>query len=180
MDIQQQEIINHALSSTENLNIMISVGQAYAKWRELLVKNLSNYLEEKLKAQKWETNFTWSKAPLANYTGFTCRKEHWPAHLQIVFEAQLGGDKDYIIGIVGQKENKLMIMSLFNQCNVEMGNGKQKGSWMWYRSPPSKYCNFDTADTLFLLHEKYEFADYLLSEIDQLAKVIDSILGETN
>ncbi len=185
MNIQQQEIINHAFSSKENLHLAICVGQAYDELREKIIRGLSAYIESALKDKGWETNFTqantrrlWNTSPLANYTGFICYRKSWPENLHIGVESESG---NYIIGInvvQGSLSDNLR-NSLSHSCNTNIGVGTTKNpNWPWHRRLSEKYVNFNDAETLLLLHEKQEFLDYLFSEIELIESIVDLALKE--
>ena len=183
MNIEQQEIINHALSSKENLHIAVAVGKTYNELREFLIREFSKYLEQKLKEKEWETNFSyWNDKPLGSYSGFTVRKENWQKNIVIALEPQTKGEANYIIGIIGKKSNvaEPLRKDLFNKCNEVISHGSQSAGWIWYKYVLDEYRNFDNADTLFTLYEKEKFAAYLLAEIEKLGDVVDSELVKIN
>ncbi len=179
MNIEQQEIINHALSSKENLHIAVAVGKTYNELREFLIREFSKYLEQKLKEKEWETNFSWwNNKPLGSRTGFSSRKETWPENIVIALEPQMAGVSDYILVIIGKKANiaEPLRKDIFNRCNESVNLGGQNSDWIWSKYLPEEYRNFDNADTLFALYEKEKFAAYLLAEIEKLGVVVDGEL----
>lgn len=178
MNIEQQEIVNHALSSKENLQVALAVGGAYDELKKKIIKDFSAYLESLLKDLGFETDFSdWNNRTLIGYTGFSCYKSNWHEGVNIRVEAQNGGYYNYIFGLKdnGRLTNSQIRSNVFNKCNNALNcNGSKSPPWIWYKNLPTEYQNFANADTLFALYEKEKFAAYLQAEIEKLAAVLDS------
>ena len=183
MDIEQQEIVNHALSNKENLQVALAVCGAYNELKKEIIKNFSVYLEPLLVDFGFETDFSdWNNRTLGSYTGFFCYKSNWHKGVKIRVEAQTGGCKDYIFGLndVNKFADNQTRSNLFNKCNNALNcNGKKSPNWVWYKDLPNEYQNFDKTVTLFALYEKEKFAAYLLTEIKKLGAVLDSEIAKT-
>ena len=183
MNIEQQEIINHALSSKENLEVALAVCGSYDELKKKIIKDFSAYLEHLLKDLGFETDFSdWNNRTLGSYTGFSCYKSNWHEGVKIRVEAQNGGYYNYIFGLKdnGRLNNSQTRSNVFNKCNNALNcNGSKSPPWIWYKNLPNEYKDFDNAKTFFALHDKKVFADYLLAEIEKLGAVLDSELAKT-
>ena len=180
MNIEQQEIINHALISKENLHIALAVGKSYDTLRELLIRNFAKYLEQKLKEKEWETNFSWwNNKPFGKSTGFMCRKESWPNNIKIYTEST-DGQTNYYVGVFDEKNDVVDYSrnDIFNKCNESISQGSKSSGYIWRKYLPDEYRNFDNADTFFALNKKEAFSAYLLAEIEALGAVVDSELAK--
>ena len=175
MTIQQNEIISHALSNASNLELTLMIGQSYDTLRCTLIQNFASYFQDKLQSSGWETNFKWwLEAPLGSYTGFYCRRKNWPPQLQLLVESK-GTTGQYIYGVL--KDTNTLAHELFvNHLNQVKGKGKQDKTWAWYQDLSSRFYDFTQKETLCLLYEKAEFAEYLLAEIESLGSLIDEAL----
>ena len=182
MDIEQQEIVNHALSSKENLQVAVAVCGAYNELKKKIIKDFSAHLEHLLLELGFETDFSdWNNRSLDYYTGFSCYKLNWPKGMEIRVEAQNGGFYNYIIGV---KDKNILVDSqfseiLFNKCNevLKTVGGKSK-VWPWYKNLLDRYRSFEK-EPLLVIYEKNEFSQYLLSEINGIAKVVENELANT-
>ena len=178
MNIEQHEIINHALSSNENLQVALAVCGAYEELKKKIIKDFSVYLESLLVEFGVESDFSdWRNRTLEPYTGFLCYKLNWHEGVKIKVEAQTGGYNKYIIGL--NDRNRLTDSQtkgiFYNKCNNAFNcTGLKSPDWIWYIYLPDEYRNFDNAKTFFALHEKKVFAAYLLTEIKKLGAVLDS------
>lgn len=177
MSIQQDEIIHYALSSKNNLELSIIIGQSYEKLRTALIKDFAKHLEQELKNFAWDTDFKWwLDTPTKIYTGFTCRRKNWPSQLSILIESQLQSG-NYIYGVLKDKDT-LTYKFLINALTNIKGKGKETENWVWYQFLPAKFRDFTDKETLCLLYEKQEFTDYLISEIESLGDLIDDVFLE--
>ncbi|HMU86660.1 MAG TPA: hypothetical protein PKI88_02265 [Agitococcus sp.] len=175
MTIQQDEIISHALSSASNLELTLMIGQSYDTLRSKIIQNFASYFQEKLQSAGWETEFKWwLEAPLGNYTGFYCRRKNWPPQLQLLVESK-GTTGKYIYAVL--KDTDTLTHELFvNNLNMIKGKGKQSKICVWYQDLSTRFYDFTQKETLCLLYEKAEFAEYLLAEIESLGSLIDEAL----
>lgn len=184
MNLYQNEIIEHAKKSAQNMRVAIEVGLSFEKLRETLIHDFAMAMEERLKKENWEEIDIkrWIDAGECNkkYAGITFRKSHWPLNIFVKIEARSTGSRDYICGVTVPPKNSGTVdgptrEAIMARLNKTIGAGSLSPSWPWYQDLKSNYKNFNQKETIMALYEKENMLNDLINDIEEIEKALDSL-----
>ena len=180
MNLYQNEIIEHAKKSDQNMRVAILAGFSFMELRNSLIRDFANAMMQELKKYDWDEVdiHWWLNEPIGTLTGMACRQNCWPKDVRVMIEAQNGGLRGYIFGVKAEKgkvkeEDRVFIADALNKS---FSIGKPSTDWWpWYRDLDNCYRNFDSEETLMALYRRDTMLNDLVGDIERIRKILDSI-----
>jgi hypothetical protein len=130
---EAQTVADHALKSSENLEVAFATANALNTIKKKLLKQFKSQIEEIAYANDLRNGRISNNLGLDDsYTGFSFRKKTWKyANIDFQFESKNANDFKYGISLIGVGENTPIIMSetLMTSILQKFNKAKEKNEW---------------------------------------------------